>query len=186
MAAYYLVSQLPSLDGVDEGVPLPITEERFLELCDRLLGRKARQALDGLTLCPSLYGEAGASSALIGAWNERERSLRVALARARAEKSGRTFDSADVTPSAQIVALVDSALAAESPLAAERILDGDRLAFLETLRPMDAFSEEFVLYYGLKLKILSRTRRFDKALGMAVYKSIYDAALGADENAEEG
>ena len=29
MAAYYLVAQLPSLDGLGERAPLPITEERF-------------------------------------------------------------------------------------------------------------------------------------------------------------
>ena len=37
MAEYYLMSQLPSLDGVGENTPLPITEERFSELCHRFL-----------------------------------------------------------------------------------------------------------------------------------------------------
>ena len=30
MAEYYLISQLPSLDGISEATPVPITEERFL------------------------------------------------------------------------------------------------------------------------------------------------------------
>ena len=37
MAEYYLIAQLPSLDGVGENMPVPITEERFLELCCRFL-----------------------------------------------------------------------------------------------------------------------------------------------------
>ena len=40
MAEYYLISQLPSLDGISENTPLPITEERFTELCNRFLGEK--------------------------------------------------------------------------------------------------------------------------------------------------
>ena len=32
MAEYYLMSQLPSLDGVGENAPLPITEKDFLEV----------------------------------------------------------------------------------------------------------------------------------------------------------
>ena len=43
MAEYYFMSQLPSLDGIGEQVPLPITEERFLELCHRFLGKKAQR-----------------------------------------------------------------------------------------------------------------------------------------------
>ena len=40
MAAYYLISQLPALDGIGDNVPLPITEERFVELCGRFLKAK--------------------------------------------------------------------------------------------------------------------------------------------------
>ncbi len=29
MAEYYLISQLPSLDGISENTPIPITEEQF-------------------------------------------------------------------------------------------------------------------------------------------------------------
>ena len=36
----------------------------------------------------------------------------------------------------------------ESPMEAEKLLNRYRLDFLETLRPMDSFSEDFVFYYG--------------------------------------
>ena len=41
MAEYYLISQLPSLDGIGENSPVPITEERFMELCEGSLKKKA-------------------------------------------------------------------------------------------------------------------------------------------------
>ena len=49
MAEYYLISQLPSLDGIGENTQLTITEERFLELCHRFLGEKASNELENLT-----------------------------------------------------------------------------------------------------------------------------------------
>ena len=53
MAEYYLISQLPSLDGISENAPLPITEERFTELCNRFLGKKSRENMKKLTLSPT-------------------------------------------------------------------------------------------------------------------------------------
>ena len=35
MAEYYLISQLPSLDGISENTPLQITEERFRRVSDK-------------------------------------------------------------------------------------------------------------------------------------------------------
>ena len=50
MANIYFMSQLPSLDGVNENVALPITEERFLELCQRFLDKKAQHEISKLTI----------------------------------------------------------------------------------------------------------------------------------------
>lgn len=41
MAEYYLISQLPSLDGLGENTPIPVTENQFFELCSRFLGKRA-------------------------------------------------------------------------------------------------------------------------------------------------
>lgn len=73
MAEYYLISQLPSLDGISENTPLPITEERFAELCNRFLGKRAQEMLSKLTLSPPKNSE-DSGSALIDAWNESERT----------------------------------------------------------------------------------------------------------------
>ena len=45
---------------------------------------------------------------------------------------------------------------------------------------MDSFSEDFVFYYWLKLKLLSRMRQFDKVSGEKAYKNIYNSILNGD------
>ena len=134
----------------------PITEERFLELCNRFLGKKARLELDKLSLMPSKTPEKSASP-LISAWNEGERKLRFALARVRADKMKKSFDfenNKDKSLPIELVKLANAAVEIESPFEAERFLSQYRLDFLETLRPMDTFSEDSVFYYFLKLKLL--------------------------------
>ena len=92
MAEYYLISQLPSLDGISENAPLPISEERFAELCNRFLGKKVQNAMEKLTLSPPKNYESS-GSALIDAFNECERNLRFALGKVRAEKQKKPFDT---------------------------------------------------------------------------------------------
>ena len=82
MAEYYLISQLPSLDGLSENVPMPITEERFFELCERFLSKKTQNALSKLSLMPSRENEETGSE-FLNKWNDGERKLRLALAKAK-------------------------------------------------------------------------------------------------------
>lgn len=179
MAEYYLISQLPSLDGIGENMPMPITEERFLELCDRFLGKKAQNEIKKLTLSPSLMPEKTGSS-LVEAWNDGERRLRLALAKARAEKMKKPFDFENASFSAELMKVASAAVELESPMEAEKFLSDYRLSFLESLRPMDSFSEDFVFYYGLKLKLILRIRQFDAKIGEAAYRNIYSSILNGD------
>ena len=179
MAEYYLISQLPSLDGIGENTPIPITEERFLELCSRLLGKKAQNKIKKLTLVPPLTPEKSGST-LIETWNEYERNLRLALGKARAEKIKKPFDMGNKALPIELIKAADAAVEMESPLEAENFLSHYRLEFLETLRPMDTFSEDFVFYYGLKLKLMLRTRQFDAKLGETTYRNIYNSILNGD------
>lgn len=179
MAEYYFLAQLPSLDGIGENIPLPITPERFLELCERFLGKKAMLEVERLTLMPPREGEKSAS-ALVEKWNEGERNLRLALAKVRAEKMKKPFDTENVSFSAEVMKAVRTAVEIESPLEAEKFLNGYRLDFLDSLRPMDAFSIESVYFYGLKLKLLLRIRQFDADKGTAAYKNIYNSIMNGD------
>lgn len=179
MAQYYLVSQLPSLDGIGEDRPLPITEERFLELCGRFLSKKALNELKDLTLLPPREILV-TSSPLIEAWNNGERNLRNALGKVRAEKMGKSFDLENKVLPTELIKAANSAIEIENPLKAEKYLNLYRLDFLETLRPMDNFSLDFIYYYALKLKLISYIRQFDTEIGETQYKNIYNSIVDGD------
>ncbi len=179
MAEYYFISQLPSLDGISENMPVPITEDRFLELCERFLGKKAQSEIKKLSLTPSKEPEKS-SSALIEAWNDGERNLRLALSKARADKMKKQFDLQNKQLPAELIKVANAALEIESPMEAEKFLSVHRLSFLESLRPMDSFSEDFIFYYALKLKLILRLRQFDTKLGQEAYRNIYNSILNGD------
>ena len=179
MAEYYLISQLPSLDGINENTPLPITEARFQELCSRFLGKKVLSEMEDLTLIPSVEPEKS-GTALAERWNDGERNLRLALGKVRADKMHKSFELQNKNLSAELLKVASAAVEIENPLEAENFLLRYRLNFLETLRPMDAFSTDYVFYYALKLKLILRIRQFDTRLGESTYKHIYNSILNGD------
>ena len=180
MAEYYLISQLPSLDGISENTPLPVNEEQFLELCNRHLSKKALSELNNLTLIPSKdYNKS--SSALVEKWNDNERTLRFIMAKARAEKMNKQAN--DISQAVSIVLLntVRTAVEIDNPMEAEIFLFKYRLDFLESLRPMDSFSDEYIYYYSLKLKLLERMRKFNLQSGENAYRKIYNSIMSEDK-----
>lgn len=179
MAEYYLISQLPSLDGISESTPLPISEERFTELCNRFLGKRLREAVKKLTLSPPKSFE-GTGFAFIDSFNESERNLRFALGKARAEKMKKPFDTGNRILPTEYLKVANTATEMENPLEAEKYLNRFRLELLEALRPMDSFSGDYIFYYGLKLKLLLRIRQFDKKSGEEAYRNIYNSVLNGD------
>lgn len=179
MAEYYLISQLPSLDGQWESSPLPISEERFTELCGRFLSKKASALLNGLTLTPDRYPEP-TGSALIDRWNENERDLRLALATVRAAKLKKDFDTENALIPPEHIKAATTAAEAHNPMDAEKHLNRYRLELLEALRPADGFSEDYIFYYGLRLKLLQRIQCFDSAAGEDAYRNIYSSVINGD------
>lgn len=179
MAEYYLISQLPSLDAINESTPLPITFERFTELCQRFLNKKRQAELEKLTLLPPKNSEKSTSS-LIDSWNNGERNLRLALAKLRADKLNKPFDSHNQSFSPALLQAVRTAVEIDNPMEAEKFLNKYRLDFLETLRPTDSFSDEFIFYYGLKLKLIERIKKFDTQSGENAYRKIYNSIMNED------
>ena len=185
MNQYYLIAQLPSLEIASETTALPITEERFYELCRTNLGKKAWNALSGLTLVPGRQNKKSGYS-FIDKWNEWEKNFRLALAAARAEKLKKPFEGEAGEASAELLQAVRQAVEMEDPLEAERYLTRIRLNFLETLRPGDAFSESTLFYYALKLKLILRIQQFDKGMGQNAYRKIYGSIMyGGDQEVKE-
>ena len=179
MSTYYLTSQLPSLDAIGENTPLPITEERFFELSERFLGKKACDELRRLTLVPSRDGQ-DSDSPVVAAWNDGERKLRLALSKVRAERLRKHFDVGDIILPIELIKVANTAVESRDPLEAEKYLNAYRLGFLETIRPMDSFSEDFIYYYGLKLMLISRIKQFDTEKGSSAYRNIYNSVLNGD------
>lgn len=179
MALYYLMSQLPSLDGISENMPIPITEEKFLELCGNSLGKKAKDELEKLSLMPLKIPEKSSSN-LIESWNDGERNLRLCLAKIRADKMNKPNEFENKTFPVALMQIAGIAAQMESPMDAEKFLNSYRLNFLETLRPMDNFSEDSLYYYWLKLKLLLRIRQFDKTSGETAYRNIYNSIIDGD------
>ncbi len=130
MAEYYLISQLPSLDGVSENVPLPITEERFTELCRRFLSKKILRELENLSLAPSRWPQKS-SSPLVEKWNEGERTLRLALAKLRADKMGKNFESEVRSFPPGLSQAARTAIELDSPMEAESFSTSTVLIFLK-------------------------------------------------------
>lgn len=179
MAEYYLISQLPSLDGIGENTPLPISEERFTELCNRFLGKRAQAAIKKLTLSPPKNFQSS-GYAFIDAFNESERNLRFALGKVRAEKMKKSFDTENRILPVEYIKAASTVIDFENPMEAEKFLNHYRLEILETLRPTDSFSEDYIFYYGLKLKLILRIRQFDTMAGEEAYKNIYNSILNGD------
>ena len=180
MAEYYLIAQLPTLDGLAEDAPLPITEEAFLELCRRFLRKKALLAVENLSFVPPKEPKKTGFS-LVDAHSEWERSLRLALGKARGDKMKKKFDLPEGGLKKELCAIAARAVEIENPMEAEMFLLQHRLAFLESVRPSDPFAEEFIFYYALKLKLLWRIRGFDAVQGEAAYRAIYHSILNADK-----
>lgn len=180
MAEYYLISQLPSLDGISENAPMPITEERFAELCNRFLSKKAQKKMIKLTLSPSRDYESS-DSALIDVWNESERNLRFSLGKVRAEKMKKLFDTGNRILPVDYIKVANTAIEMENPMEAEKYLNSFRLKILEAIRPMDNFSEDYIFYYGLKLKLILRIRQFEIKAGEEAYRNIYNSIINGEK-----
>lgn len=184
MSEYYLISQLPSLDGIGENTPLPITVERFSELCSLFTGKKTLTELKKLTVCPNTDFEPS-SSALINKWNENESALRLALGKVRAERMKKSFDTGAKPLSPELIKTAETAVTAGNPLDAEQYLTSCRLAFLESIRPFDSFSDDYLFYYALKLRLLSRIKEFDISKGKTSYKNIYNTVINGKGSEDE-
>ena len=80
----------------------------------------------------------------------------------------------------EYIKVASTATEIENPMEAEKYLNRYRLEILESLRPMDSFSKDYLFYYGIKLKLILRIRQFDTMTGEEVYRNIYNSILDGD------
>lgn len=172
---YYLVSQLPAIENIDSK-QLPITEKYYRDLCSRFLDRKSRKVVENLSLEPPKK-EVKTGSAFLDAWYDRERCLRLALAQVRALKMKKESDMLPGSCTADILQAARTAVGMDSPLAAEEFLNKYRMEALKALTPLDTFSVDAVIAYGVGLLLAARMKKFDVETGKISYHKIYDEIL---------
>lgn len=173
---YYLLAQLPGFTVSDDKNVLPITYEYYYDLCSRFLDKKEMKILEGLSLEPSME-KISTGSDFVDSWNDKERSLRLALAQIRALRMKKKFSIGAESIAPDAVQAARTASGMDSPLAAEQFLNQYRLGVIESMRPLNGFSSDAVFSYGLKLMLASRMKKFNAETGMASYQKIYSRIL---------
>ena len=164
MPAYYtyLISSLPMLNFFAKP---PFSLEDFFAKCKNLIPEKEFEILR--SVCQQdIYSLAIQSSDSLKQWANFEIALRNELVRARAGRKKidpLKFLRLPDSPQAEISHLAMAAYRSISILGAEKILDQARWNFLEALSLGHYFDFDYLLVYGLKLKILERWDKIQKA-----------------------
>ncbi|MBP7094894.1 MAG: DUF2764 family protein [Spirochaetia bacterium] len=178
---YYFGTTLQSLSW--RGVA-PLGFEAFLERCavhlsarDFGLLKEAPFSLPDDGVPPPVARR----SRLLGAYYRWELTLRNELARLRAGRLGQPADRHVRPGSVEWDGLraAQAAFQAESPLDGELVIERERWAVVERLQVGHYFDTEALVAYGLKLRILERTARFEVERGRAAYGEVYRDILGA-------
>lgn len=173
---YYFIAQLPSLAY---GASAPMSSSAYVELCGELMPESDRGALKLCTLALPEEGSGASDSALIEAWRTWEKALRLNLAKLRAARLKRDSSSLEEAPLDPLdaVAVARAAMACESPLEAELLLDKARWDFIERAQGSDYFSRETAYAYLFKLQLLERRAQFRVEEGYEEYKNVYASVM---------
>jgi hypothetical protein len=168
-----------------------MSSRAFRDLCKSALSAGDLAILDFCTLDPdaSSYAEQPKprASVFINNWRNWERSLRLNLARYRAQRlkreGGAAYDPPDYP--ADAAAAAKTAAAMDSPLDAEIFLDKARWDAIELFQGIDYFSNNTIFAYLLKLRLLERRALFKAEEGFAEYKGLYASILEQPEHASK-
>jgi len=164
MPAYYtyLISSLPMLNFSTKP---PFSPDFFLNKCKNLIPDKEFEILR--SACgQDNYSLDAQSIKSLKQWANFEIALRNELVHARAARKKidpLKFLHLPDSPQAQISHVAMTAYRSISILEAEKILDQARWNFLEDLSLGHYFDFDYLLIYGLKLKILERWDEIQKA-----------------------
>jgi hypothetical protein len=161
----------------------------FRDLCKTALKPADAALLDFCVLDPDpasaepAYGEMppGTTSAFLDKWRCWERTLRLNLARYRAQRLKRE-GGAPVDPPedpSDAAATAKAAVSMESPLEAELFLDKSRWDAIEAFQGLDYFNRNTIYAYLLKLLLMERRSLFRAEEGLREYQGLYAAVLAA-------
>lgn len=182
---YYFAATLPSLQF---GMEPPMSGGEFLARAARYLPDSELEILSAVSLAPGPEEAAGSPSSLLRRYAGWSSSLRLELARLRAERAGRPFDPgelAGIPQEASALATARAAFGSASPLDGELELEGRRWAFIDGLSPIQTFDFDGLCAWRLKLLILERLALLTTERGEIGYRAVYSAILAAYEGPED-
>lgn len=169
---YYLVASLPMLHF---GMKPPISFSDFLEACASELNQEDIGILSNLSIEPSNLWEQDSHNFLLKEWQRFNNRLANELVRTRAVKRGKDPSKylrgkEGIDPF--IAPLAHWAVNQDSPVEAETYLDSIKWEKIEELKKGHYFDMEYLIAYGLQLRILERWQRINSDKGSETLKGL--------------
>jgi len=110
-----------------------------------------------------------------GQWIRFNRDFRNEMAYFRAKRAGREpqkYMRGERNPEGWMGDVIAQAAKAPDPLSAERVLDAARFEYLEKLAAGQFMNFDFLLTYGLKLKMIERYQQVESAKGEEIFQDL--------------
>lgn len=167
---YYFAATLPSVQFAGR---CPLSLEEFLEECERLLDKN-----DYLAMRKYLTAQAGDSQSKnpdLQAYFDFERQLRNMMAAFRAQRAHKDphdYIRGGMYAHPGLTDIIGQAAKDENLYRAEKLLDSISWDFLQSAQVGHYFDFEFLVFYGLQLKILNRYQKLESTAGQEKYQEI--------------
>lgn len=181
-AYYYTSATLPMLFYDNS---LPVSEEDFLDICQRTLTDEDFIALSGCTI--SIMDDQPETFGFSSDFRKWEVALRNSLARIRAKDQG--LDEREfLRPDGEgfgVDEIASAAVKIDSPLEAEHYLNRARWNFVEELKSGHIMDLEFLMGYYLQMQILARKESFQEEKGFQNYRKFYEDIMSVRKQGAE-
>lgn len=166
---------MASLPMLEFGMKIPFSYSDFLERCKKQLSFGDMALIKRVEIGP--FDDAEDSSPILREWKRFDTTLRNELSRCRANRKSKDA-SKYIRGEGYLDPFVSSfthwACKCDSPLEAEISLDRFRWEKIEELGKWHYFDIDYLVTYGLKLQILERWKRINKANGTEVLQEVLE------------
>jgi len=181
-AYYYFSASLPMINF--ESHP-PMSLEDFLADCERLMESGDYQTMQELLSDENMGLRTQSTTAR--SWQSFQREFLNEMAYFRAERAQQEPGEHARGPRSgnpNLVNVIQQAAKNDNLLESEKLMDKTRWQFLDDLETTQNYNFEFVLIYGLKLKILCRHKLFDSPKGKGIFEEFKKMDI-KEENSSE-
>ena len=165
---FFTVASLPHLFITLDSFP---TVSEFLESCESHLSPSDMSVLKKANILN--YTELETGNSVLNQWNKWEYSLRIEIAKIRANKLNRSDEYENIESEINLSQSLKNLTTIDSPLDAEMEIIKLRWEFLDDLELMHYFDIEKIIIYYLRLQILERKKNMERKKGMEAYQKLY-------------